>query len=97
MTASLITSNNILYQKGLLPNSYTMFTISSVWGITWMSDKSMHMAKWMTALEQVTVMHLVKYPLQFLWKALGEVEYSGTQPSDSPHSSYTMYTDMQGH
>ena len=34
----------------------------AVWDITWMSDQSMHLAKWIVALEQVTVMHLVKSP-----------------------------------
>ncbi len=32
----------------------------TVWDITWMSGQSMHLAKWMVALEQVIVMHLVK-------------------------------------
>ena len=27
-----------------------------------MSDQSVHLAKWIWALEQVTVMHLVKWP-----------------------------------
>ncbi len=27
----------------------------SVWDVTWMSDQCVHLAKWMAALEQVTV------------------------------------------
>ncbi len=30
--------------------------------VTWMSDHSMHLAKWIPALEQVTVRHLLKCP-----------------------------------
>ena len=34
--------------------------LKAVWDITWMSDLSIHLAKWMAALEQVTVMQTVK-------------------------------------
>ena len=34
------------------------------WDITWMSDQSVHLARWTLALEQVTVFHLVKCPCQ---------------------------------
>ncbi len=30
--------------------------------VTWMSNQSLHSAKWMAALDQVTVRHLVKCP-----------------------------------
>ncbi len=33
---------------------------SAVRDVTWMSDQSVHLAKWMPALEQVTVRHLVQ-------------------------------------
>ncbi len=36
----------------------------SVWDVTWMSDQSVHLAKWLLALEQVTAWHLVKCPHQ---------------------------------
>ena len=36
----------------------------SVWDVTWMSDQSVHSAKWMAALEQMTVWHLAKCPHQ---------------------------------
>ena len=31
--------------------------------VTWMSDQAIHLAKWMAALEQVTIRHLVKCKL----------------------------------
>ncbi len=34
----------------------------AVWDISSVSDQSMHLAKWIPALEQVTVKHLVKCP-----------------------------------
>ncbi len=37
---------------------------STVWDVTWLSGQSMHLAKWMHALEQVTAWHLVKWPHQ---------------------------------
>ncbi len=33
-----------------------------LWDITWMSEQSVHLAKWMHASERVTVWHLVKCP-----------------------------------
>ena len=45
--------------KHLLNNS-----ASSARDIAWMSDQSLHSTKWMPALEQVTVQHLDKCPLQ---------------------------------
>ena len=46
---------------------HTSVTHIAVWDVTWMSDQSMHLAKWMAALEQVTVRHLGK------WVALCQV------------------------
>ncbi len=39
---------------------YTKQPVKSVRDVTWMSDLSIHLAKWMAALEQVTVMQTVK-------------------------------------
>ncbi len=38
----------------------------TVWDVTWMSDQSVHLAKWMAVLEQVTVRHLAKCPHQLV-------------------------------
>ena len=56
-----------------------------VWDTTWMSAQSVHLAKRIPALGQVTGSHLVKCShFLFSWTALGQVAYIGTQPSDIP-------------
>ncbi len=63
-------SMSILLQSGIL--------------LGWV-DKPMHLAKWMVAPGQVTLMHLVKCTkFLFFWTALVQVAYDGTQPSDTP-------------
>ncbi len=39
-------------------------TQSTVRDVTWLGRQSVHLAKWMHALEQVTDWHLVKWPHQ---------------------------------
>ena len=53
------------------------YTLGMSWDVTWMSDQSVHLAKWMPALEQVAVRHLVKCPHQ-LTKFLIFVNGTGT-------------------
>ena len=65
----------------------------AVQDVTWMSDHSVHLAKWMPALEQVTPRHLGKCPqnqqsvpnLYFFLKPLAQVAHGGTQPSGIPY------------
>ena len=42
-----------------MKNNYFLYTVRDV---TWMSEQSVHFAKWISALEQVTVGHLAKCP-----------------------------------
>ncbi len=46
--------------RGLYLSHYMSSLMSTVRNVTWMSDQSLYSAKWMRALEQVTVRHLVK-------------------------------------
>ncbi len=47
---------------------------SAVRDITWLSDQSVHLAKWMHALEQVTDGHLVQCPLQLTtWSSVSKI------------------------
>ncbi len=45
-------------------SSFAKVDTKTVRDVTWMSDQFVHLAKWMAALEQVTVRHLVKCPHQ---------------------------------
>ena len=41
------------------PNAGEQYFTLSVRDITWISDQSIHLAKWIPGLEQVTIWHLV--------------------------------------
>ncbi len=56
---------NSLWSNNILLHALT------VWDITWMSDQSVHFAKWMTKLEQVTVRHLTRFAGKSLPRCLG--------------------------
>ncbi len=54
-----------------------------------MSDQSVHLAKWMPALEQVTTRHLLNF--LFLQTGLALVALNGTQPSGIPDCSGQLH------
>ena len=116
-TASLKSMPHVGFQWYPLERSYSATyevgwsSLScTVFDVTWMSDQSVHLAKWLPALEQVTARHLVKCPhklttwpsaiqdlkvlVEFFGVALGQVVHSGTQLSDSPHCKMWQISDF---
>ncbi len=67
----LLLSGILGYPCGLCEPNYPLiekvWLNISVWDVTWMSDQCVHLAKWIPAPEQVTVMHSVKWPHQVTW------------------------------
>ena len=64
----------------------------SVRDVTWMSVHSVHLAKWMPALEQVTLRRLGKCP--FFLKPLAQVAHGSTQPSGIPYCFLPYWTTV---